>query len=404
MDFKRRAGKALQDINLSLNSYITNEASPGLLGGFTGAALFYAYYYQLTGKRKHLQQVHLLLGRSLQVLAETALPLSHCNGIAGIVWCIQHLIKMGFAEAGELDDIFTEVDEILGNDMLAALNAGQHDFLHEGLGMTLYFLEREHHPQITDLIESVVDTLSKTAIHMSAGISWQDHLTGLADRPDGEISFNMGLAHGVPAIISILAIIHQKGIATERTASLIRESINWVLSTQNAPGVGIVSLYPVLVDKDHHALTGKQSRLGWCYGDLGIATMLLNAGKCLGDIGYQQKALEIFHHTLQHRNISNSHVHDACLCHGSAGIMHIYRRAWLQTADPLLLEGANNWLAHTLQMNTHADGPAGFRFYGKETYENSYGVLEGIAGIGLALTAALDADTSPAWDRCILLC
>jgi lantibiotic modifying enzyme len=296
------------------------------------------------------------------------------------------------------------VDEVLGTAMVNALREGRYDFLHEGLGIALYFLERVAHPQAKEYLEAVVSALGSTAIKTSHGIAWQDHLTGLADRPPGEISFNMGLAHGAPAIISILGMIHREGIATAQTNDLIRKGISWILATENCPEEELTALYPVLVDAERQPLTGKQSRLGWCYGDLGIATLLLNAGTWLQDSTYQEKALQIFHHTLEHRHINNSHVHDACLCHGSAGIAHIYRRAWRQTKDPVLLTGATHWLQHTLQMNTHKEGPGGFRFFGKDAYENSYGILEGVAGIGLSLIASIDQDTDPTWDRCILLC
>jgi len=404
MDDKKTAGKILQEISLSLDSFTKETAFPGLLGGYMGAALFFAYYYQLTGKQKYLQKVHQLLERSVQDMGETALPLSHCSGIAGMVWNIQHLIKAGFVNEDGMDDVFEEVDEVLGQQMLRALQEGQHDFLHQGLGIALYFLERDPHPQAKHYLAALVSTLESTAVKTSAGISWQDHLTGLGGRPAGEVTFNMGLAHGVPAIISILGMIYQKGIAPAQTSDLIRKGISWILKAENSPEEGLTALYPVLTDAGHQALTGKQSRLGWCYGDLGIATMLLNAGISLQDNTYQEKALQIFHHTLSHRDSKNGNVHDACLCHGSAGIAHIYRRAWLQTKDPALLTGATYWLQETFKMNTHKDAPAGFRFYGKDAYENSYGILEGVAGIGLALMAALDEDTDPLWDRCILLC
>ncbi|QHS62290.1 lanthionine synthetase C family protein [Chitinophaga agri] len=404
MDYKKSAGKTLQRISIALDSFTENSASPGLLGGYTGAALFYAYYYQLTKKRKHLSKVHHLLEQAVHDLAGTALPYNYCNGIAGIVWGIQHLVKAGFAGDEGLEDIFEDVDAILGEEMISTLQQGGHDFLHQGLGIALYFLERTQYPLAVKWLEAAVDALQDTAIETLEGITWQDHLTGLTDRPANETSFNLGLAHGVPAILSILGMIHNKGIAVVQTAALLRKGLNWLLDCKNPPDKTAISLYPALVDIQHTALTGHQSRLGWCYGDLGIATLMLNAANWLSDNTYKTYALDIFHHTLQHRNAQNGSVHDACLCHGSAGIAHIYRRAWLQTNDPALLNGATHWLQHTLQINTHQDAPAGFCFYGKGAYENSYGMLEGIAGIGLSLIAAIDPDTDPAWDRCILLC
>lgn len=392
MDYK----KVLQEISVALDYYTEQENPPGLLGGYTGCALFYAYYYNLTGKKKHLKKVHTLLLKSIQALSEEELIPSHCNGISGIVWCIQHLINEGFASADGMEDVFGEVDTLLGRGMEQEIKEDRYDFLHEGLGIALYFLEKE---QLSPYLNTLVKQLEAIAYQDEKGIRWRDFIYGTRIGGTDEPVFNLGLAHGTPSIISVLGMIQQKGIKSP----LIKESINWLLSTRNEPEEGITSLYPVLVNARNEAITGKQSRLGWCYGDLSIAMTLLNTGNWLDNDQYKEEAHKIFTYTLQHRNNNNGSIFDACLCHGSAGIAHIYRRAYLTLKDPRLLLGAEHWLQQTLQMKTWKDGLAGFKFYADEKYVNSYGVLEGIAGIGLSLIAALDPATPPAWDRCLLL-
>ncbi len=51
MDQAKQTGKVLQQISQVLDGFIEQEPHPGLLSGYSGAALFYAYYYNLTGKR-----------------------------------------------------------------------------------------------------------------------------------------------------------------------------------------------------------------------------------------------------------------------------------------------------------------------------------------------------------------
>ena len=375
--------KILEEISVTLDNYTKQETSPGLLSGFSGCDLFYAYYYNLTGKKKHLKKVHQLLLKSIQALSVNALIASHCNGVAGIVWGIQHLINAGFASEDGLEDTFEEVDQLLGGIMEQQVGEGEYDFLHQGLGIALYFLEKE---QSSPYLNTLVKLLEKTAYRDNKGMRWRDHFSRTqAERPD-EPAFNLGLAHGIPAIISILGKIQQKGI---NVTPLLDESISWLLSTKNEPEDGLSSLYPVLVNVHNEAMTGKQSRIGWCYGDLSIATTLLNTG-------HKEEAHQIFTYTLQNRNKKNGSIYDTCLCHGSAGISHIFRRAYLTTGDPLLLEGAEYWLQQTLQMNV-------FKSYVQGKYEDNYGMLEGVTGTGLALIAALDPATDPAWDRCLLL-
>src|SRR4029078_8124424 len=139
MDYK----KVLQEISVALDYYTEQENPPGLLGGYTGCALFYAYYYNLTGKKKHLKKVHTLLLKSIQALSEEELIASHCSGISGIVWSVQHLINAGFASADGMEDVFGEVDTLLGTIMEEEIKENRYDFLHEGLGIALYFLEKE---------------------------------------------------------------------------------------------------------------------------------------------------------------------------------------------------------------------------------------------------------------------
>jgi len=404
MNSAQQTRKVIQDISQLLNGFIKEEDSfPGLLNGYSGAALFYAYYYQLTGKKQHLENVHHILLRSIAALSEQEMPLSHCNGVSGIAWCIQHLIQAGFAEGDGIQDIFEEADDILGQFMEADLRDNNYDFLHQGLGTTLYFLERLPHPAAEKYLQGVVAQLEKAAVAQETGLSWKDHFSRTSQQLWEQDCFNLGLAHGMPAIITILGMIHEKGIATDQTLPLIERSVDWLLAVRNPPEGEHTSLYPSMVGMRREAINGMQSRLGWCYGDLSVAMTLWNTGRRLRKDAWLQAARHIFEYTVQHRNNKNGSVHDACMCHGSAGIAHMYRRASWGTDDALLLQGAAHWTQQTLAMNTWKDGLAGFKFYSHPEYVNSYNLLEGITGVGLALIASVDAHTEPAWDRCLLM-
>ncbi|SEM93605.1 Lanthionine synthetase C-like protein [Chitinophaga rupis] len=401
----KQAGKVLQQISPILDNFIQQDGTPGLLNGYTGCALFYAYYYHLTGKKKYLKQVHTVMLKSIQALSEQQMMLSHCSGISGIAWSIQHLINAGFAEGDGIQDIFEEADEILGSFMDEDLRDNNYDFLHQGLGIAIYFLERLPHPTAVKYLSGVVQQLEKSAVSDAHGIRWKDRfsLTSREEQVRGQSCFNLGLAHGMPAIITILGLIHEKGIEVESTRRLIEGSLQWLLTIQNPPAEGLTSIYPPLVGEANEAINGGQSRLGWCYGDLSVAATLWNTGKRIGQPVYQQAAYTIFEYSIHQRTLKNGSVHDACLCHGSAGIAHIYRRMALDNQDALLLQGADKWLQATLEMNTWQDGLAGYKFFAHPDYQNSYNLLEGITGVGLALIAAVDTQTAPAWDRCLLL-
>jgi len=67
-------------------------------------------------------------------------------------------------------------------------------------------------------------------------------------------------------------------------------------------------------------------------------------------------------------------------------------------------KAADYWFAQTLKMSTFADGLAGYKtWYGKEKgWVNEYNLLEGIAGIELALMSYY-YEVEPTWDECLLL-
>jgi hypothetical protein len=108
------------------------------------------------------------------------------------------------------------------------------------------------------------------------------------------------------------------------------------------------------------------------------------------------------------RSPDASGVIDACLCHGSAGLLHILHRMHHDAPDAVLDQGIRHWRDWTLRAR-HRDGRpsvAGFsalaRTDGQPAWIAERGLLNGAAGIGLALLATI-CDVAPDWDRALLL-
>lgn len=392
----------LREISKLLTNEEWNTPYAGLFNGFTGNALFYAYHYQITGKEEDLHALEETVTKTIAAFEVADQPYSHCGGMAGMAWCLQHLVQLGYIEADNLNDVFEEVDIWLGDYMLADLKEHRYDFLHEGLGIALYFAERCPHPVAQRYLEAAVQLLAESVQPLAVGHSWKDQFSRIHYNIDQDC-YNLGLSHGVPAIISVLGKIHEKGIATAQSRDLMHGALQWLLSTRNTGDEEGHALFGTLVDAHNNSLGNRNSRLGWCYGDLGIATTFWNAGQQLQHPAYQDTAAEILAYTFRHRNHTNGMVVDAGLCHGAAGIAQVFRRFHRNTGDALLGNAADQWMDHTLQFRVFEDGLAGFKAKEKSEYVKCYNFLEGIAGIGLAMIAALDKDISPDWDRCLLL-
>jgi hypothetical protein len=106
------------------------------------------------------------------------------------------------------------------------------------------------------------------------------------------------------------------------------------------------------------------------------------------------------------RSLSGSGVTHPCLCHGSAGLAHIFSRFYQWTGQTEFREAALRWYRWTLDMRVQGTGIGGYRAEQAGAEESpallDSALLEGSLGIGLVLLAALDS-TDPAWDRVLLL-
>jgi lantibiotic modifying enzyme len=371
--------------------------------GRSGIALFYAYYYRLTGKESYLETLGAQITRCIEDLLKEYPGYNHCNGLAGIAWALQHLVNIGIADAEDFEELLNSCDNVLSNYMDAELAENGYDFLHEGLGVVLYFLERMPQEKAQLQLEKAVQYLEKAARQHTSGIRWQDIFTTKEKGYENKELYNLGLAHGTPAILIVLGMLHEKGIMPEVTSRLITGGVQWLMAARYTTDNESMALYPTTVDRENKPTNINGSRLGWCYGDLGIAHTLLYAGTRLDNEEYKTKAYSLFEHILRHRNKENGSIVDACFCHGSAGIAQMYRRAYLSSGRNNLLEGAMLWTKETLRMNSWADGAAGFKYHMQGSDDNSYHLLDGIAGIGLSLIAEIGGDEASAWDRCFLL-
>jgi len=102
------------------------------------------------------------------------------------------------------------------------------------------------------------------------------------------------------------------------------------------------------------------------------------------------------------RDVKKEFVMDAGICHGAAGIAHIFNRVYQKTGNETFKEAALFWIDDCLKKSCFNDGLAGYKVWRKDGWITQTGLLEGIAGIGLVLLSAI-SDIEPDWDECLLL-
>lgn len=341
-----------------------------------------------------------LLEVSTQAMASVEMDASLYGGYSGIAWAFSRLsIPSGSpAEDDELSEVDTELATLLSESPWTR----DYDLISGLAGMGVYALERLPRPTARKCLEQIVDRLEETAERRDGGLTWHTDPNLLTEyqlrtTPDGY--YNLGLAHGVPGVVGLLGQICAAGILVERSRDLLDGAVAWML---NSSRPGDVS-FPYWTGP---GLERSRTRLAWCYGDPGVAAALLVAGRCVQEPAWERHAIEIALRSAS-RPAGDAGVVDASLCHGAAGLGHIYNRIYQRTGNEEIRAAAVTWIEAALGMRQPGAGIAGYttalkNLDGVVTWEADPSFLTGAAGIALAFAAAA-TPVEPDWDRVLLL-
>ncbi|MCE9578781.1 MAG: lanthionine synthetase C family protein [Deltaproteobacteria bacterium] len=342
------------------------------------------------------------LERAMDAVGAQPMSAELFSGFTGIAWVAEHLQDRDCP-----DDVNDALVPVLGDHLATSPWRGAFDLITGLVGIGLFALEGLHRPGRRALLATVVDRLHDTAQPTAHGLAWRTPPEQImmararAAHPDGY--YDLGLAHGVPGIIALLGQAIAADVATARAWPLLRGAVAWLLARRAPAADG--SHFPPLVATADAACAAPGCRLAWCYGDAGIAVALLGAARAVGDRAWEAEAIALAHE-MARRDVGSCGVRDAGLCHGAAGLAHIYNRLWQATRDPVLHAAARHWLEITVGLWTDT-GIGGYQFWTPREPDFAFawtddpGVLTGSAGVALALLAAISAD-EPRWDQFLL--
>jgi len=367
---------------------MTSELSGnvGLLAGTSGIALFIAYYDRIIRQNNSLNpRVVEILEHNIKCIDSGNRIHSICNGISGFGWLCEHLRKMGTLSQEDVE-FLDDLDPFLYDRMMVDIKRGYYDYLHGALGVGTYFLSRFEKKGVPAYLNDLLTGLENSSIPCENGrIKW----ISLLDHKTGREGYNISLSHGMSGIAAFLIRLHHLDFEKGRVERLLFGTILYILD-QMTYVEGNLSYFP-----SHSKESGEgnnYSRLGWCYGDLGIACVLRRAAIALKKTEWENTALEVLYHNADRRNLQENLINDAGFCHGSVGIAHVFLNLYSSTRVEKFRETVDYWLHITLQMAKHPNGLAGFKAWHTEEhggFENVDSFLEGIAGIGMVLLSYL---------------
>ncbi len=401
----RRAEEALDRLAAALErDGVLAVLTPNLSRGLAGVALFYGYLAQARPGDGWDGLTLDLLGRAVEGLREGVLKAGLFTGFTGVAWTVDHLQARLF---GGDEDFNGSIDAALLEHLARGPRPVLTDLVRGHVGLGVYALGRLRRPSGEAILARVLENLEAAATETRSGITWLTPHAHIPDwqqpnNPDGY--YDLGVAHGIPGIIALLGLALEAGVAPERSRRLLEGAVAWLLDHRLPQGEEVRFARTISaggVPEPTH------SRVGWCYGDLGISVALLGAAKRAGRRDWEAEALGLAR-TSAGRRVEDCSVRDAALCHGAMGAVRLFDRLHRATGEAPFQAAAARWAREAMTFWSPARSGPDFRFEkpeprpGESPWVTDAALLVGSAGVGLGLLSIL-SPVEPAWERFLLV-
>jgi len=406
-------------------------ADQSLSHGFPALVSFYAHLDKYYPDQKWDLAAHEYV---LQIVASIESDGIHdyslFGGLSGICWSLLQASKSKTRYQKLLQTLNEDLVEAVKNyyllpmkdDVQKKVPSGVqlYDLIQGIVGIGAYMLQDLHNPLFYETLISITQTLIERCrpirIEGYKVHGWYvpNHFQftdqDIQQFPKG--NFNLGLAHGVPGILSFLSIAYAHGICLDHQLETIQQITNWLVSKNCGEKNSPRWCDRVSFEEETRNLSSSASihRDAWCYGTPGVARSLYLAGDALKDNLLKNFASHAFR-TIFQRSEEEWGLVSPTFCHGTVGLLAITFRMAQDTDDLYLYDHTEN-LKQKLISKFNASFPFGFQDLEPLTFQkgamklnymgvNKAGLLEGAAGIGLGLLGI--SRKNAVWDTPFLM-
>jgi len=383
-----------------------------LARGLPGRALLYTYLDASRGSAEHREHMTASLFAAMDDFSsrpvdEPLLP-GLFEGFTGLAWTLQHVLPLYGIE----DDPNAEFDASLTSLLSVPQWLGSFDLIYGVAGIGIYALERLPHPAAHDLVTNCVRLLEGLCGEDQDGVHWFTSPELLpaqkrAHSPKGR--FDFGVAHGAMGVIGFLGQACARSVGGSSARRLLTRSVEWIMSRRLA---GAAQRYPLFINDRGSTTVFGGPYWGWCYGDLGLSAVLCAAARAAHRPDWLTEAETIASAAAEKLRQAKAPeevgITEPGLCHGAAGVAHLFNRLFQATGNTLFRDVSCDWYRYTLNGRVAGGSLGGFRLtaldpdQGRFTKMSTAGFLEGAIGIALALISAM-SNVVPRWDRLLLL-
>jgi hypothetical protein len=387
-------------------------------------ALFYAYLAAARCDESWAVRATERLNATIDRAASEHPRLALYAGLCGLGWTVEHvprLLDAAFPSTPEDDgesagdheedvDLNADIDAAVVRELRQVtpgtwLRYSDYDLISGLVGYGTYFLERWPLETAKAGVRLVIDHLAAIAERTDRGVTWHTPPELLPDWqrlqcPAGY--YNLGVAHGMPGVIHFLSEAAAAGVEHDDVDHLLNGAVDWLVAQRRPAGSG--SWFSGWLASGQ----SRESRLTWCYGDLGILSVLFQVARRTHREDLRRVASDLLDHCLV-RPLEDCGIQDAELCHGAAGVAHIFNRLYQAEGDLRCRDAALAWFDRALAMRQPTTSAAGGFLAatrpdptGPTIWEPSAAFLDGAIGVALALLSAV-TPIEPSWDRLMLI-
>jgi hypothetical protein len=300
-----------------VDAALAHPARLSLGSGLAGVMVMAARMAQLQPSRARSARVTRLANVLVESIATCTMRAGLWSGVIGVLYALEYVLRVDprllGAQREAICDFVDEMDGVFAGALLQPSRSRDFDLVEGHCGVGVYALVRRNKDAARRLFAAAEQALLAAAERGGGRCAWR----GPPGSQAGD-EFDLGVAHGTPGVIGMLAHGLRLGLGTTHSKALLEDCLRWLGEQQD----------PSLPHSRFAAFTGmrgKSSRLAWCYGDLGVAAALSAAAQACPDPG-----LEAWWHALARDRIGQPAetwlLDEDAMCHGRAGVLHILRR------------------------------------------------------------------------------
>jgi lantibiotic biosynthesis protein len=382
---------------------------PGLMQGFAGFSALYGHLRRCQPDEDWNSPANHFLKIAAEYLDYPILQkdISICSGVSGVAYAAiqSYRAKSTFKSliAKSNDIILNNVqDKIKKVETPGGLAAIDYDALYGVAGIGRYLLAGY---SLDERLLKPLEQILKALIDRSALVDGfpnlytaEESLTELEKENYNCRVVNCGLAHGVPSVLTLLALALQEGLEVQGLKAAVEFWSNWLQGAIVKDQWGIN--WPSVVPVDNRDL--KPARAAWCYGTPGLANSLWLAGEALDDSQAKAVAVEGME-AVYKRPVPVQGILSPCLCHGTSGLLQVTVRFANRTGLPVFAEASTDLLGKIVAEYDPSATYWGFADRLPEGQRTDLPtLLNGAAGVILPMLAA-SCPAEPVWDQTLMI-